>query len=167
MLTAITPRYAPVETPLGRGWVAYGAGGVVLLEVGSEKAFLAVAVRALGVRPVRRDPPPAFARRVRDGIARGDGTAMDWASIPEFQRAVLQETARIPRGSVRSYGWIAERIGRPRAARAVGTALARNPVPLLVPCHRVVRAGGALGSYGLGGASVKGRLLTAEGWRSA
>ncbi|MEO5917984.1 MAG: methylated-DNA--[protein]-cysteine S-methyltransferase, partial [Candidatus Limnocylindrales bacterium] len=67
------------------------------------------------------------------------------------------------RGEVRSYGWIAAEIGRPRAVRAVGTALSRNPVPLVVPCHRVVRSDGTIGQYSLGGPDAKRAVLASEG----
>jgi O-6-methylguanine DNA methyltransferase len=76
---------------------------------------------------------------------------------------VLRKTAEIPRGEVRPYGWVAAEIGRPGAVRAVGSALAGNPVPLIVPCHRVVRSDGVLGQYSLGGAANKPRLLAGEG----
>ena len=69
----------------------------------------------------------------------------------------------IPRGEVRPYGWIAAEIGRPKAVRAVGTALAHNPVPLVVPCHRVVRSDGSIGQYSLGGPAAKRTILAAEG----
>ncbi len=68
-----------------------------------------------------------------------------------------------PRGEVRPYGWIAAEIGRPKAVRAVGTALAHNPVPLVVPCHRVVRSDGFIGQYSMGGPDAKRRILAAEG----
>lgn len=79
-----------------------------------------------------------------------------------FQRRVLLAEHRIPRGWVSTYGRIADHIGAPRAARAVGTALARNPFPIVVPCHRAVRANGALGGF-RGGLEMKRRLLEGEG----
>lgn len=79
-----------------------------------------------------------------------------------FQERVLRETARIPRGKVMSYGALAEAIHAPRAARAVGTALARNPFPLIIPCHRVVKADGFIGRFG-GGREMKKVLLRLEG----
>jgi len=82
--------------------------------------------------------------------------------LSHIQKKVLNETARIPRGKVMSYGTLALRIGHPGAARAVGTALARNPFPLLVPCHRVVRASGRIGRFG-GGFDMKRFLLEREG----
>lgn len=159
----ISLRYAPIETVLGPGFYAYNERGVVMASIGSERRFLADAQRHLGARPVRRDPPAAFAARVRRCLERSDGSVVDWTSLPAFQRRVLEACAQIPRGSVQSYGDLARVIGAPRAARAVGTALARNPIPLLIPCHRVVRAGGETGGYGLGGTATKERLLRAEG----
>ena len=76
---------------------------------------------------------------------------------------VWLKALEIPRGEVRAYGWIAAEIGRPKAVRAVGTALAHNPVPLVVPCHRVVRSDGSLGQYSLGGPDAKRTVLAAEG----
>lgn len=157
----IAPRYAPIDTPLGPGFYAYTPGGVVFIANGAERRFLSEATKHLGERPVRHDPPAAFGARVKRGIARGDGSTVDWASIPGFRGTVLQAVARIERGTVQTYGDVARAAGAPRAARAVGTALARNPIPFLIPCHRVVRSDG-IGNYGLGGASVKERLLRAE-----
>jgi len=82
--------------------------------------------------------------------------------LSPFQTKVLDETTRIPRGKVMSYGTLASRIGHSGAARAVGTALAHNPFPLLIPCHRVVRASGRIGRFG-GGSAMKRLLLKREG----
>ena len=86
---------------------------------------------------------------------------VDLAGVPEFQNAVLSEAAHIPFGETRSYAELARRIGHPAAARAVGNALGANPVPILVPCHRVIRGDGTWGHYAFGGA-LKTRLLTLE-----
>ena len=86
---------------------------------------------------------------------------VDLSAVPPFQRAVLRSAASIPFGTVRSYAWIAAQAGKARAVRAAGTALGHNPVPLLVPCHRVVRSDGALGGY-IFGTSLKERLLGLE-----
>jgi len=86
---------------------------------------------------------------------------VDLSEAPEFQRKVLAAARRIPFGEVRPYAWVAQRIGHPRAVRAVGTALGRNPVPFIVPCHRVLQTGGGLGGY-LFGTDVKSRLLSLE-----
>ncbi len=86
---------------------------------------------------------------------------VDFSSARPFQREVLELTHRIPFGETRSYSWIARTIGRPDARRAVGTALGRNPVPILVPCHRVLRSDGGLGGYAFG-LDMKSRLLGLE-----
>lgn len=86
-------------------------------------------------------------------------------SLTEFQRRVLIEACRIPRGKTATYGDIAKRLGRPRACRAVGRALARNPLPVRIPCHRVIRSDGGVGNYSAGGARRKLALLRKEGWR--
>ena len=75
---------------------------------------------------------------------------VDLSRVPEFERAALEIASQIPYGEVRSYKWIAERLGEPDAARAVGGAMAANPVPLIVPCHRVVKTDGGLGGYSFG-----------------
>lgn len=86
---------------------------------------------------------------------------VDLSALLPFQRRVLETAMSIPFGEVRSYAWVARRLSRPRAARAVGTALARNPVPIIVPCHRVRRSDGGLGGY-LFGLPFKDRLLALE-----
>lgn len=75
---------------------------------------------------------------------------VDLSQVPAFERGALEVAARIPYGEVRSYKWIAERLGKPDAARAVGTAMASNPVPIIIPCHRVVKTDGGLGGYSFG-----------------
>jgi methylated-DNA-[protein]-cysteine S-methyltransferase len=89
--------------------------------------------------------------------------ALDWRlSHPGFYRRVLRATARVPFGEVITYGDAANRAGNPRAFRAAGTALGSNPIPIVVPCHRVIRAGGGIGNYG-GGPQMKRFLLELEG----
>jgi O-6-methylguanine DNA methyltransferase len=88
---------------------------------------------------------------------------VDLRGLSEFERAVLLKALEIPAGEVRPYSWIAREIGHPSAVRAAGTALAKNPIPLVIPCHRVVRTDGHLGNYSLGGPSAKRRLLEVEG----
>ena len=88
----------------------------------------------------------------------------DGRSISAFRRVVLEETMRIPAGETRTYGWLARKVGRPRAARAVGRVMATNPLPVVVPCHRVVGSDGSLRGYGAG-LDVKAALLRLEGAR--
>ena len=106
--------------------------------------------------PVRRELDRYFAGRLRDFEA-----PIDWSLAGDFARKVLRRTARIPYGSVASYGEVAAGVGTPRGARAVGNALGSNPIPVVVPCHRVVRTGGAIGGYG-GGLPRKHWLLALE-----
>jgi methylated-DNA-[protein]-cysteine S-methyltransferase len=75
---------------------------------------------------------------------------VDLSQVPPFERAALEIAAEIPYGEVRSYKWIAERLGKPDAARAVGRAMAANPVPIIIPCHRVIKTDGGLGGYAFG-----------------
>ena len=82
--------------------------------------------------------------------------------ITEFEKKVYRVVARIPKGEVRSYKWVALRIGRPRACRAVGNALNKNPYPVIIPCHRVIKSDGSLGGFAKGAAAKK-RLLRREG----
>ena len=87
--------------------------------------------------------------------------ALDLRSATEFQRKVWQTARQIPYGETQSYGWVAERMGKPDAARAVGQALGRNPLPVIIPCHRVVAGGGGLGGF-TGGLEMKKYLLYLE-----
>ena len=109
------------------------------------------------------DPDPKLVTRVSEALATGrTDVPVDLSSRSEFHQEVLRATARIPCGEVRTYSELAEIVGRPRAARAVGTAMARNPVPLLVPCHRVVPSSGGVGKFGFG-SGLKAKLLAGEG----
>ena len=116
-------------------------------------------------RPGRTICPRIWQRAIGRRLA-GDRRVridLDLQGIHDFERDVWRKTLEIPRGEVRPYGWIAAEIGRPRAVRAVGTALGHNPVPLVVPCHRVVRSDGMIGQYSLGGPQNKRTILAAEG----
>ena len=114
---------------------------------------------------IRAEAPSAWRRLIPEAIERGSPGKLpvDLRSATEFQERVLRTTATIPKGEVRPYGWVANEIDNPRAVRAVGTALAHNPVPLIIPCHRVVRSDGQIGNYSLGGPHIKVDLLLHEG----
>lgn len=86
---------------------------------------------------------------------------LDLCGLTDFQKSVYQITKTIPYGETRSYGWIAERIGNPKASRAVGQALGRNPMPIVIPCHRVLTTRGGLGGF-RGGLALKKYLLKLE-----
>jgi methylated-DNA-[protein]-cysteine S-methyltransferase len=87
---------------------------------------------------------------------------LNFSGLTEFSMRVLKQTCRIRRGEAATYSGLAAKVGHPRAVRAVGTVLAKNPFPIVIPCHRVVRAGGSLGQYG-GGSVMKQQLLEKEG----
>jgi O-6-methylguanine DNA methyltransferase len=158
--------YARVESPVGPVFVAHGPGGLLAVRRAGEPAdFEAWCRRHLGraVHPAAA-LPRALDAEVADGLrGEGRGVSVDLAALSDFQRSVLAATRTIPRGEVRSYGWIAREAGSPGAVRAVGSALARNPVPLVIPCHRVVQCDWRLGRYSCGGPETKRRLLAAEG----
>ncbi len=96
------------------------------------------------------------------GIPDFDISIIDLGECSAFQRKVLMEERKIPRGEVRNYGWLARSLGKPGAARAVGNALAANPFPLVIPCHRAVRSDGSIGGF-QGGPAMKRALLEMEG----
>lgn len=93
-----------------------------------------------------------------------DKYAVDWSLLTPFQRKVLKATMKVPYGTVETYGGLAKKAGCPSASRAVGGALARNPFPLVIPCHRIVKGNGSLGGFSAGGGiALKERLLKLEG----
>ena len=159
--------YAVVETAVGPITVAHGRGGVSgVMRTSDPDVFEAWYRQAVG-RPLHRaDALPArLVAAVTDQVAglRRHRLRFDLGGRTDFERAVLGATQRIPRGQVRPYAWVAREIGHPAAVRAVGTALARNPVPYLIPCHRVVRSDGSVGEYGGGGPVAKRMVLRLEG----
>jgi O-6-methylguanine DNA methyltransferase len=156
-------RFCVVDTPIGPRTIAFNDHGVVLISAAVDaEAFTEAFRRRRGnraLRPARR-PPRGVVTALRTG--RGRTVPTDLRSLSEFQRQVLAAARDIPAGEVRPYQWIAERIGRPKAVRAVGTALGTNPVPLIIPCHRVIRGDGQCGGYVFGG-DQKEALLRSEG----
>lgn len=157
--------YVVRPTPAGPACVAWGPRGLVAVSLGEPARFEANYARRFGAPPsLDPDPPAGLLAAIDAALAAGrpGGLPIDWRGASAFQVAVLEKTAEIPAGEVRPYGWVAAGIGRPGAIRAVGRALATNPMPLVFPCHRVVRADGRLGGYGYGEAA-KRALLVAEG----
>lgn len=159
--------YAFIDSPIGRLRVAWNGRGVSAVEAGTDdRAFERDFAARTGRQARRRDVLPARLARAIERRIGGDRRAridLDLRGSSEFERAVWLKALEIPRGEVRPYGWIAAEIGRPKAVRAVGTALGHNPIPLIVPCHRVVRSDGLLGRYSLGGPRNKRAILAAEG----
>ena len=163
----LADRYATIESPIGPLYVAWNGRGVSTVGLAADDdAFEAEHVRQTGRTAHRAAAiPEALAGRISRRIA-GDRRAdvrVDLRGRSPFERDVLLKAAEIPYGEVRPYGWIAAEIGRPKAVRAVGTALGHNPVPLIVPCHRVVRTDGSIGQYSLGGPQNKRTILASEG----
>jgi len=159
--------YALVESPIGPLRIAWNGRGVSAVESAPDDRTFELRREARTGRPIRRREalPADLARAVERRMA-GDRRAqisLDLRGTTEFEQAVWRKALEIPRGEVRPYGWIAAEIGRPKAVRAVGTALGHNPVPLIVPCHRVVRSDGTIGQYSLGGPRNKRTILAAEG----
>ncbi|HEX5502277.1 MAG TPA: methylated-DNA--[protein]-cysteine S-methyltransferase [Thermomicrobiales bacterium] len=162
----LADRYWRLDSPLGPVYVAYNARGVAAVSRAPDAATFEADFLARRGRPAYpvATPPAALARAVAarlDGERRANLT-FDLRGLSEFERAVLTQALAIPRGQVRPYAWVAREIGHPGAVRAVGTALGRNPIPLLIPCHRVVRSDGRPGDYAFGGAA-KRAVLAAEG----
>ena len=159
-------RYFPLETPLGWVYVAYSDRGISAVRLSPSPDEFEELFRAeFGRRAWRLPEAPAqLARRVERRLRENTGELrFDLRSLSEFEQAVLLKALEIPRGEVRPYAWVAREIGHPKAVRAVGSALGHNPVPLLIPCHRVVQSSGKLGRYSLGGDENKRRILAAEG----
>ena len=149
----LSDRYASLETALGPVFVAWNRQGVSAVMKSATPAEFESLFRAR----FHRTPRPA------PELPRLPERFFDLRSVTEFERAVLLKALEIPRGEVRTYGWIAAQIGHPAAVRAVGSALRKNPVPVLIPCHRVVRSDGHIGNYSMGGARAKKKVLAAEG----
>lgn len=157
------------RTPLGDLFIAVSDAGLLTVEfTSSEAAFLRRLRARTRATPVRsRAHTRLAARQLREFLrgrrARFD-LALDLRLMRSFQRRVLLAAAEVPRGKVTTYAELARRIGRPRAARAVGQALARNPLPIILPCHRVLASDGSLGGYSApDGVRIKARLLALEG----
>jgi methylated-DNA-[protein]-cysteine S-methyltransferase len=161
--------YTSVDSPLGPLVVAATPKGLVRLSY-SEPRSVDDVLEDLAARisprvleaparldPVRRELDEYFAGRRTDF-----DTPIDWSHLAGFTRKVLRATARIGFGETSTYAGVATRAGSPRAVRAAGNALGANPMPVIVPCHRVLRTGGALGGY-TGGVERKEFLLRLEG----
>jgi O-6-methylguanine DNA methyltransferase len=159
--------FAELDSPIGRLWIAWNGLGVSAIEAAPDAAAFVARHEAVTGRPVHAlgRLPAGLGRAVerRLGGDRRVRVPLDLRGHTEFERAVWEKALEIPSGEVRPYGWVAAEIGRPRAVRAVGTALGHNPVPLVVPCHRVVRSDGMIGQYSLGGPDNKRAILATEG----
>jgi O-6-methylguanine DNA methyltransferase len=163
----LADEYATLASPIGPVFVAWNGRGVSTVAAVGDPAAFESRFRSDVGRPIRHAASiPVVLERALSRRLAGDRRvtiALDLRNRTEFERAVLSKALEIPRGEVRPYGWVAAEIGRPKAVRAVGSALGHNPIPLVIPCHRVVRSDGLIGEYSLGGPSNKRTILAAEG----
>jgi methylated-DNA-[protein]-cysteine S-methyltransferase len=169
--------FALFDTAVGCCGVAWGAHGIVCVALPARpggtgglavtRAYLAAEHRGA----VEEQPPAEVADAIDGMVALLAGepvdlaqVRVDLAGVPEFHRRVYEVIRAIRPGETRTYGEVASRLEMPGAAQAVGQALGRNPVPIIIPCHRVLAAGGALGGFSApGGARTKERMLRIEG----
>lgn len=164
--------YAATWSPFGTVWIAASSGGVIAVSYAvDELAFVHEIEQRTGHAPAwapsRLTEPIAQIEEYLAGRRQCFDLALDTRGLTPLQQQVYAAVREIPYGAVRTYGQVAEIVGRPRAARAVGSAMAASPAAFVIPCHRVVRADGALGTYGVHslfrcGPLYKGILLAHE-----
>lgn len=165
--------YATFDSPVGRLLLAASPAGLLQVAYLDDEAELDARLARLAARvsprvlaaPRRLDEPRRELEEYFSGRRREFAVPLDWQLVGPFGRRVLTATAAVPYGSVRTYSEIAATAGNPRAARATGNALGANPLPIVVPCHRVLRSGGGLGGY-TGGLGRKRTLLAIEHGRA-
>jgi len=165
--TGLADAYARIDSVIGPLVVAWNGRGVSMVDVALDAPTFEARHRALtGRAAFASSPMPSALARAIERRLDGDRRTrieLDLRGHTAFEQDVWRKALEIPRGEVRPYGWVAAEIGRPKAVRAVGTALGHNPVPLIVPCHRVVRTDGTIGQYSLGGPANKRAILRSEG----
>ena len=167
--TDLADQYTTVAGPIGDLYVGFTSLGVTsIVPTRDESMFLDVHAGTVGRPAYRAQELPA---RLGTLLVKSFDTGklgklpVDLRQLSAFQREVLDVTTGIPPGEVRPYGWVAREMGNRGAVRAVGSALGRNPVPIVIPCHRVVRSDGAVGNYAFG-PLMKKTLLEHEGMSS-
>lgn len=160
------------DTAIGRCGVAWSGRGLVVVQLPERDDATTLARVRRGAPDAVETPPPPAIRAAIDGIVallaggRTDltGVPLDLDGVPPFHRRIYDVVRAIPPGATLTYGEVAARAGEPGAARAVGQAMGRNPVPIVVPCHRVLAAGSRPGGFSApGGVATKRRLLAIEG----
>ena len=160
--------YAEIDSPIGELIVFVTPRGLLRIKYADEpiEGVLADVAARVSPRILRAPARTDEARHELEAYfglrRRAFNLPIDWSLVHGFAGRILRNTARIPFGDVRSYGQLAVAAGSPRAARAVGNALGSNPIPIVVPCHRVLHADGGLGGYS-GGIDRKRYLLALEG----
>lgn len=168
--------FALFDTAIGTCGIAWGDRGLVGVQLPEPSAGETRARMRRRHPGARETSPPPDVQRAIDAITahlRGEAAdlaniGLDMNDVPDFHRRVYEIARAIPSGATLSYGEVAARLGEPSAAREVGQALGRNPFPIVVPCHRVLAAGGKTGGFSApGGVATKLRLLAIEGARAA
>jgi methylated-DNA-[protein]-cysteine S-methyltransferase len=160
--------YASVDSPFGELLLARSQRGLLRLafpEESVDAALERIATRIsprIVAAPAELEPIARELHEYFDGRRRSFDVPLDWSLMSPFGRRVLHATAEIPFGGVSSYAEVAAEAGSPRGYRAAGNALGANPIPIVIPCHRVLHSGGGLGGYG-GGLERKRFLLELEG----
>jgi methylated-DNA-[protein]-cysteine S-methyltransferase len=159
--------YDLIDSPVGELFVGVSDRGLCVISYDTDPEHqLERLARGFGSRVLRSGRPIGKVARQLDeyfaGKRRGFDLPVDLRLTREFGRTVLEELGRVPFGEVTTYGALAAKAGKPRAARAVGTIMNRNPIPIVLPCHRVVGANGSLVGYA-GGLERKQALLRLEG----
>ena len=152
----------------GMGWVGISSSAAGLLRITLPQPSVEMALQQLGDSLNKAIWSPELSANLAERLIRYFGgdridfpDKLDISRASPFQRKVWEASRLIPFGETRSYGWVAKQIKQPGAARAVGQALSRNPLPIIVPCHRVLAGDGKLGGFG-GGISLKRQLLSLE-----
>lgn len=162
--TGLADGYGFYDSPLGRVVVTFNPDGVSSVDLADDH-FQDRFDQRFGRSLLQAEAPSSWGRGIEDAIEAGrpGRLPVDLRSVTPFRADVLGAASSIPRGEVRPYSWLAAEVGRPNAVRAAGSAVAANPLPLIIPCHRVVRSDGGVGNYSLGGPENKLELLRREG----
>jgi methylated-DNA-[protein]-cysteine S-methyltransferase len=155
------------ETPIGDLWLACSGRGLIAVEWNNKKSKLLKYLEKRLKTDVEENPRrlalvASELREYLDGKRKRFSIQIDWSGMPAFQRQVLLATYAVPYGQTTTYGDLAQQLGLLRSARAIGRAEATNPMPIVIPCHRVLGADGKLRGYG-GGLEIKKWLLQLEG----
>lgn len=163
--TGVADGYHAYDSPIGPVFVAYNPNGVSAVALGNDPITFEDQFAERFGRSIfpTREPNRVLHRQIRSALNAETASHLpiDFRGLSDFAVAVLRKTSEVPSGEIRPYSWVATEIGRPHANRAVGSALAANPVPLVIPCHRIVRSDGHIGDY-LFGTERKQKLLTHE-----
>jgi len=155
------------ESSIGYISIVMKKGKVVSLDV-TDKGMYEARKMVLSLHPDATESMASFKtiRTLLDRYLQGRevdfDVEVDISRLGVFTQTVLNELRKVPRGEVKTYGWLAKKIGKPGAARAVGQALRRNPIPIIIPCHRIIRDDGTIGGFSMG-VSIKEKLLSLEG----